>query len=415
MVLNLLADRRTRLFFLGNAISDLGDDALMLALAVWVKELTGSTALSALDMAAVAAGTLFSPLTGVLIDRVQRKPLLLAVYLSTGAMLLALLAVHSRAQMWLIIAVTFLYGLSGATITGAQTALLKDLVPADRLSDANALQQTLLQVMRLVSPALGIGILALFGGHVVALADTATFLLAATCLAVVRIPEHEAPPRPRDRPRWIHDVGTGFRFVWRNPVLRQTTSASAVMFLILGIFLPLGLQVITVGLHRPPTWLGFLITEQGLLGAGGALLAGPAARRFGDARLTVAGLAGMAASSALIAIPSLWIVFGAMAVFSVSLPWFLVGAATLLQKNTPNELMGRVAGARSLAIQAPQAIGSLAGAGLVLAFSYRGLAYLLAAIIALTTLYLGSRSARWTAASSLSADAAANPARQSGG
>jgi hypothetical protein len=43
VVRSLLADRRTRLFFLGNAISDLGDDALILALAVWVKELTGST------------------------------------------------------------------------------------------------------------------------------------------------------------------------------------------------------------------------------------------------------------------------------------------------------------------------------------------------------------------------------------
>lgn len=306
----LLADRRTRLFFLGNAISDLGDDALTLALAVWVKELTGSTALSALGMATFAAGALFSPLTGVVVDRVRRKPLLLAVYLTTGAMLLALLAVHDRAQVGLVIAVTFLYGLSGSIITGAQTALLKNLVPASRLADANGLQQTLLQVMRLVTPALGIGLLALYGGHIVAIADTATFLLAAACLATIRIPETKPPPRTRDRPRWISDVGTGFRFVWRNPVLRQTTLASAVMFLILGMFLPLGVQVITVGLHRPPTWLAFFITEQGLLGAAGALMAGSAARRIGDARLTVAGLAGMAVSLPLIAIASLWPVFG---------------------------------------------------------------------------------------------------------
>ena len=59
----LLAGRRTRLFFVSSAISDLGDDALILALAVWVKELTGSTALSAIDMAAIAVGALFSPHT----------------------------------------------------------------------------------------------------------------------------------------------------------------------------------------------------------------------------------------------------------------------------------------------------------------------------------------------------------------
>lgn len=195
---SLLADRRIRLFFLGNAISDLGDDALILALAVWVKELTGSTALSALDMSAIAIGTLFSPLTGILVNRVRRKPLLLAVYLTTGAMLLALLAVRDRTQVWLVVAVTFLYGLSGTTIAGAQTALMKNLVPAGRLTDANGLQQTLQQVMRLVTPALGIGVLARYGGHIVVLADTATFLLAAACLAVIRIPEPKGPPAPKD-------------------------------------------------------------------------------------------------------------------------------------------------------------------------------------------------------------------------
>jgi hypothetical protein len=97
-------------------------------------------------------------------------------------------------------------------------------------------------------------------------------------------------------------------------------------------------------------------------------------------------------------VPSSWAVYGGMAVFALSLPWFFVGVATLLQKNTPNEVMGRVSGARSLAIQAPQAIGNLAGAGLVLALPYRTLTYLVAAVIALTAIYLGSRTGQWTAA-----------------
>jgi hypothetical protein len=62
-----------------------------------------------------------------------------------------------------------------------------------------------------------------------------------------------------------------------------------------------------------------------------------------------------------------------------------------VQKNTPNELMGRVSGARSLAVQAPQAAGNLVGAGLVLALNYRDLAYMLTLVITLTALYLGTR------------------------
>jgi uncharacterized membrane protein YfcA len=69
--------------------------------------------------------------------------------------------------------------------------------------------------------------------------------------------------------------------------------------------------------------------------------------------------------------------------------------------------MGRVSGARSLAIQAPQAIGNLAGAGLVLALPYRTLTYLVAAVIALTAMYLGARARQWTNAPSRRADAGA--------
>jgi Transmembrane secretion effector len=158
-------------------------------------------------------------------------------------MLLTLLAVRDSGQVWLVLVVTFLYGLSGTTISGAQTALMKNLVPAEQLADANGLQQTLQQVMRLVTPALGIGVLAWCGGHVVALADAATFLLAAACLATVRISEPKAVLATDSRAGWLSEAGTGFRVIWRSPVLRQTTSASAVMFFIFGIFVPLGLQV----------------------------------------------------------------------------------------------------------------------------------------------------------------------------
>jgi hypothetical protein len=65
----------------------------------------------------------------------------------------------------LVIAVTFVYGLAGTAITGAQTAPLKNLVPAVPLADANDLQQTLQQVMRLVTPALGIGLVAVRRPH----------------------------------------------------------------------------------------------------------------------------------------------------------------------------------------------------------------------------------------------------------
>lgn len=181
----LLTDRRIALFYAASAVSALGDDALYMALAVWVKELTGSTSLAALDMCAVAAGMLFAPLTGVLVDRGRRVPMLLRTYLLSAALVLLLLLVSGPGQVWLIIIVTFFYGLTGTVSTGAVAALVKDIVPGERLAEANGIEQTLLQGMRLATPAVGVGLLVWLGGHAVAVMDAATFLAAIALLARV--------------------------------------------------------------------------------------------------------------------------------------------------------------------------------------------------------------------------------------
>lgn len=401
----LLSDRRRLLFFTGNAISAMGDDALFLALAVWVKELTGSTALAAIDMCAVSAAALLAPLTGVVVDRVRRKPLLLGVYAATAVLLLALLPVHRPAQVWLVIAVTFFYGLSGTITSGAQVALLKSLVPEELLGDANSLEQTLFQSARLITPALGVGLLARFGAPAVVWADIATFVIAGLLLAAVRIDE----PRPershsragaaderepeQERESRVRQLTAGFRYLAGHPVLRALTVADAVAFLVLGMFVPFGLQVITIGLHHAPSYLAVLITVQSVSGALGAVVGGPLARRIGDARLTVLGLAGFAVSCPFFAVPSTPVVLGAIILLGCSLPWFFIGASTLLQKAMPLDMVGRVSGANALALQLPQALGNLGGAALILAVPYRAFALLLGGTVALTALYLGTRPA----------------------
>jgi MFS family permease len=387
----LLSDRRVLLFYAASAVSALGDDALYLALAVWVKELTGSTSLAALDICAVAAGMLFAPVTGILVDRVRRLPLLTWTYLASAALVLSLLAVAGRGQVWLIITVTFLYGLSGTVSTGALGALVQKIVPAELLAEANGIEQTLLQGMSLVTPAAGVGLLAWLGGHAVALMDAATFLIAVALLAFLRVQEH--PAAKADRKRWIRDLGTGFARVAHTTALRQLTAAYVPAFLVFGISVPLMLQVVTVGLHHRASWLAVVTTVEGVGGAIGGLCAGRAARRAGDRLLMAGALCALALLIAAFAVPSDGVVLTAMACFGFFIAWFFVGGTTARQKHTPNELMGRVYGAISMAFQAAQAAGNAIGAALVLLLSYRNMAYLCAAILALTALYLGTRRA----------------------
>lgn len=99
---------------------------------------------------------------------------------------------------------------------------------------------------------------------------------------------------------------------------------------------------------------------------------------------------------AAFAVPSNGVVLAAMACFGFFIAWFFVGGTTARQKHTANELMGRVYGAMSMAFQAAQAVGNAVGAALVLLLSYRSIANLCAAILALTALYLSTRRA-WPA------------------
>jgi MFS family permease len=382
----LLTDRRITLFYVTSAVSALGDDALYMALAVWVKELTGSTSLAGLDMCAVAAGMLFAPITGVLVDRVRRLSLLFRSYLLSMGLVLLLLLVSGPGQVWLIIVVTFLYGLTGTVSTGAVAALVKEIVPGDRLAEANGIEQTLLQGMRLITPAAGVGLLVWLGAHVVVLMDAATFLVAIVLLACLRIVEGQ--PDRAARTHWARELATGLAYTARTPALRQIIIVYSATFLVFGMDVPLVLQVITAGLHHPASWLGVVTTVEGIGGALGGVVAARAARRLGDRGMMVCGLFGLALTGAAFALPTLAAVAVAMAGFGFFISWFFVGGSTIRQKNTPNELMGRVYGAVSLVMQASQAAGNALGALLVLVLFYRDLAYLCSATVALAALYL---------------------------
>ena len=103
----LLSYRDARLLLAGQSLSAFGDWAMLIVLAVWMKSLTGSSALAGLTFFVFAAGSLLAPLGGLLADRVRRRPLMIVSDCVLGAFVLVLLLVHDRSDAWLIYAVAF--------------------------------------------------------------------------------------------------------------------------------------------------------------------------------------------------------------------------------------------------------------------------------------------------------------------
>jgi len=135
----LLEQRDARVFLAGQAVSSFGDSALWLATGIWVKALTGSSGAAGLTFFFFfLAPSLMAPVTGLLVDRLPRRTMLVAVNALTGGAVLLLLLVDGKDhQLWLIYAVMVVYGLSFSTLAATQSALLTAILPEDLLADAN--------------------------------------------------------------------------------------------------------------------------------------------------------------------------------------------------------------------------------------------------------------------------------------
>lgn len=380
----LLAIRDVRRYLVGQGLSLFGDSCLFLAMGIWVKTLTGSSAAAGLVFFAFAAPQLLSPLSGMLVDRVRRRPLLLVTNLLAGLLVLLLLLVDGRERVWLIYLVMALYGLAYTVLSSAQTALLAAVVPDELLGEANGALSTMRESLRLFAPLTGAGIFAAYGGWALALLDALTFAVAAGALALMRV--REVAPAPRTEHLWAEVTG-GMVHLRRTPDLLRVVVACAIAFLVIGCMETTAFSVVE-GLHRPPAFLGVLTVAQGVGAVVAGALAARVLRRTGETALVAAALAIFGVGALLLAAPSLTVVLGGCLGIGFSLPWLVVGFTTLLQRRTPGALMGRVSAAADLLVGVPQAASLAFGAVLVTLVDYRVVLVVVAAVVVGAGAYL---------------------------
>jgi MFS family permease len=384
----LLLNRNARLYLSGQVMSLFGDSSLWLAMAIWIKVLTGSFSAVGLSWFALAVGSLFGPLGGMLADRVRRRPMLVVTNLATAGLVLLLLLVRDRHQVWLIYLVMFGYGVSGSLLGPAQTALVQAIVPRDLLGDANGVLQTAQQGMRLVAPLAGAGLFAVFGPVPVVVGDAATFVVAVATLLTMRFREPRPVPGTR---HWLSEVTAGARHIARTTALRQLTVTAGIVVTAYGLSETIPFAVVTHGLHRSPPFVGVLTAAQGVGAIIAGMAAGPIMRRLSEGLLATLGMA-CAAAGYLLLIPALLApVLVGSALLGASVSWIVAGIVTLFQRRTPPELMGRTDAAFTFCYAVPQTLAIAAGAGLIAVLNYRLMLPLIAGVMTLAAVYVGTR------------------------
>jgi MFS family permease len=378
-----------RVFVAGWTASVFGDWAMFIVLGVWTKDLTGSNSAAGLVFFALALPSLFSPFAGLVVDRLPRRPVLMWTYAAEAVVVLSLLFVHDRGDVWIIYAVTLFYGASGTLAASARSALLTVMVPQELLGESNGVLQTLREGLRLIAPLVGALIYASIGGGAVAILDSASFVAVVIALALIRLEE----PRFEREEHFVTELLAGVRHVFATLPLRQIVLATGVCLLVVGFSETLIFAVLDEGLHRPASFFGVLSSLQGVGAIVGGVTAARVMRRIGDVKLVGLGMGLFAVGELSFVSHSLPLVLAGIACAGSGIAWLIVGYITAIQMRTPLRLQGRVLSASDTLVNTPQTISIALGALLTTLIDYRILVVLMAVVTAMAGAFLVSRRA----------------------
>lgn len=353
----------------GSSLANLGDGIMLSAAPLLVASLTR-------DPLAVAAAVflqqlpwlLLGTVAGALVDRTDRRRLLLVVETLRAAVLtgLAVSVVTDVVSLPVVLTVAFLLGTAETFADNASTTLVASLVPKAHLGLANArLFGTRTLANQLAGPPLG----AILFGTAVALpfASTAVCLLLTVAL-VSRIGSVPPPERTEQR-RMRQEIAEGLRWLAAHPPVRTLAITIALFNVTFGAAMAVYVLYATEVLGLGERGYGVLIAAGAVGGLVGATSYGWLERRFSLATLMRAGLVIETVTHLVLALTrSGWVAGAMMVVFGVHAVIWGTTATTVRQRAVPSELLGRVTSVYMLGAVGGAAAGSLVGGVIAQAF-----------------------------------------------
>jgi len=344
-LLTPLRERDFALLWAGMVVSLLGDGIYFVAVAWQVYDLTSAPGALALVGLAWSLGMVgFLLVGGVAADRLERRRLMLtadAVRLACVATM-GVLAVTGAIEVWHLVVLSLAYGTAEAFFSPAFSSTVPLLVPAERLVQANALQEVIRPMaFRLLGPALGGVLVALVGALGAFLVDAATFAVALACVAAIRTRTRVAGLGAAARPGGVRE---GLAWGRRQPWFWAALLAAALSILCtvgpIEVLLP---YVVRNDLGAGAGAFGLVLAAGGLGGVAGGLLMGrtglPRRRLralFGLWTACTLAVAGYALAGAV------WQLMGLTFAYGLCVSCGMVIWATLMQTRVPPELLGRV-------------------------------------------------------------------------
>ena len=224
----LRSNRNFRQLYIGQTISQLGDWFNSVAVFALLLDLTGSaTAVAWMMIVQFMPVALLGPMAGVIVDRVDRRRLMIGTDLFRGVFVLNLLLVRRPDQVWIAYLVMAAVVGAQAFFEPARTATIPNLTSREELMPANALSSATWSSMLAIGASIGGLVTALAGRNVAFGVNALSFFASAYFIGRTRY-QSAPPPAPKLSGllalTGVADLIEGFRYV------RQRSHVAALMF-----------------------------------------------------------------------------------------------------------------------------------------------------------------------------------------
>jgi MFS family permease len=208
------------LVWAGQLISVMASSMTQFALTIWAYQQTGSaTALGIVNTAFIVPFLLLSPIAGVMVDRYNRKLMMMVSDLTAITATLGILVIHltGNLQMWHLYVAAAVNGLGATFQWPAYSAAISTMVPKEHYSRANGLMSLVESGPGVLAPILAGLLLPLIALTGILTIDVVTFFLAIGALLLVSVPQ---PPRTAEgqagEGNFLREALYGFRYIFER-------------------------------------------------------------------------------------------------------------------------------------------------------------------------------------------------------
>jgi MFS family permease len=336
--------------WVGQTVSELGSVVTRTAvpLVALLVLAAGPLEMALLVVSASLGVLLIGLIAGAWVDRLRRRPLLIAADAVRAGLLLSIPAAHLAGvlrieQLYLVV---FLVGCLGTLFDAAYPAYVPSLVGVDRVVEGNSKLATSASLAEIGGPSLGGSLVQVVGAPLAIFVDAISFIVSAISLALIRSPE---PERPRTSPTPMRtEIVEGLELVRRHPVLLPLALRSIIAHVAGSFYGVLYTIYLIQDLQLNPFLLGVVVSAGGVGSLVGSLFAVRVIARLGFGPALIWTAVGASIIGVLTPLAGGPIVVATMMVF---IPQLIgdglqtiegVAELSLIQGVIPDRILGRV-------------------------------------------------------------------------